>query len=400
MSRKNQDLPMPYLLGIIAACLIGLYFLGHFDPAPDQTPDGESIYIYYGPEGETVPIPGAVPADRAAAEDALARADYFAAYAAGPRGRTGVFTGAWTRDQARKQALALCGDGCRVVAERLPLHRDSARSEPVATTAMARNLAIRGPFRDDFIAVGGAGAWGHQKEAGRHGTKRAMHRAVEQCEARRAAEAVADPTLTPPCTVHRLTEIIDARPKPVLYPAAFTLDLMPLTPVSDTQITSAPGAARQGALGRIGKYQPPRLFGARAANGATAFDVVRQAGWPEAGEAIALTKCNAARRPGEGPCVVTQTRLPATPVPPGHLAVTPALYESFVAWKRTEGAGAFAVSPYGVWGFSYGMEDAEAAIQKAADWCWYYTRREWTYREVDRAFLDAGVVCRVVAVRG
>ncbi|MEO1579678.1 MAG: hypothetical protein AAFS05_13480 [Pseudomonadota bacterium] len=388
-------------LAIAGAALAGLFVLGYFDPLPEQDTQASSAFVYYGPAGETVSIPGAVPADRAAAETALEGTDYFGAFAAGPRGRTGLWTQAWTRDLARAYALAACGQGCRIVAERLPLHRDPARDDTIATTAMARNLAVKWPFGHDYIATGGAGAWGHRtKPAGKTGRKRAIRDAAAECELRRAAEAAPDPALSPPCIVQRLTEIEDLRPKPTLYPAAYTLEPTPLTPVAETRLVATEGAARKGALGRFGKYQPPRLWGARAANGASSFEVVRQAGWPEAGEAIALTKCNAERRPGEGACVVTRIRKPDSAVPEGHLAVSPELYEAYRAWQATDGAGAFAISPYGVWGSSRGYADVDEAIQKAADWCWYYTRRNWEYRQVDRAFLDAGVVCRVVEVRG
>ena len=97
--------------------------------------------------------------------------------------------------------------------------------------------------------------------------------------------------------------------------------------------------------------------------------------------------------------MLTHARTPVAAPPAGTLAVTPELFESYTAWKATTGHGAFAVSPYGVWGFSYNHPSRDAAIQKAADWCWYYTRRDWEYRQVYRASLSSGIPCRIVAIR-
>ena len=400
-ARSSKDITALQGLAIAGFALVGLFFLGFFDPLPERREaTANGVFVYFGPEGETIPRPGAVPAEREAALAALEASDYFGAYAAGPRGRHGVWTGAWTPELARTYALAACGVDCRIVAERHPLHRDPERTEPVATTAMARNLAIHWPFHDEHIAIGGAGAWGHRTEpAGKGAWKNAMRDAAADCETRRAAERAPNTDISPPCTVQRLTEIVDLRPKPELYPAAFTLDPAPLAPVSDTEIVKLRGDRAFDLPGVLGPFLPRGLHGARAANGASASEVVRQAGWPAAGETIALEKCNAARRPGEPACVITHTRTPDRPVPGGALAVTPELYAAFEAWERTEGAGAFAIGPYGAWGSSYGYDDAEAAVQKAADWCWYYTRRNWSYRQVARAFLDPDVACRVVAIR-
>lgn len=399
-ARPNNDFKPWHGLAIAAFAAVGLFFTGYFNPVPERAPSGDGVFVYYGPEGETVAVPGVVPEDGAAAKIALQEADYFGAYAVGPRGRTGVWTGAWTAELARNYALAACGDGCRIVAERLPLHRDPGRSEQIATTAMATNLAVKWPFGHDYVAMGGAGAWGHRtKPAGKTGRQSAMRDAAADCELRRQAEPTPDPALSNACTVQRLREIEDLRPKPELYPADFTLAPTALAPVADTRIEKVAGSGSWDFPGILGPYLPPRLFGARAANGASSFEVVRNAGWPEAGETIALAKCNAERRPGEDACVLTHIRVPDTDVPEGALAVTPELYDGFIAWEQTQGPGAFAVSPYGAWGSSSGEADADAAIQKAADWCWYYTRRNWEYRQVNRAFLDPDVACRVVAVR-
>ena len=84
---------------------------------------------------------------------------------------------------------------------------------------------------------------------------------------------------------------------------------------------------------------------------------------------------------------------------PGVLLVTPQMHAAYLAWQATGGAGAFAISPYGAWGFSYDWDSTDTALQKAADWCWYHTRKNWEYRQVERAFLDPGLACRIVALR-
>ncbi|MFK7838356.1 MAG: hypothetical protein AB8B60_19275 [Sulfitobacter sp.] len=386
-------------LALILAGLIGLAATGHYDPLPERAPDTGGVFVYYGPEGETVALEKVSPQDLALAEAALAQSDYFGAFAVGSGGRTGIWTGAWTAALAHTYAKTACGEGCVVVAERLPLHRDPTRNERVATTAMAHNLAVKGPFTNDFISTGGASAWGHRtKPGGSTGRKRAMRDAAAECETRRAQENGPDPTLSPPCTIARLTEIEDLRPKPELYPATFDIALTELVPVpvDDTDITKMPDAP---GAGIFGAYLPRRLFGARAANGAASAEGVHQAGWPEAGATIALAKCNAKRRPGEGPCVLSHQRTPTTAIADNALAVPPTLYSDFLDWQKMEGVGAFAIGPYGAWGSSRGFDDLDAAIQKAADWCWYYTRKGWSYRQVDRAFLDPGVRCRIVAIR-
>jgi hypothetical protein len=44
--------------------------------------------------------------------------------------------------------------------------------------------------------------------------------------------------------------------------------------------------------------------------------------------------------------------MPAEPLPEGTLAVTPELMEAYDAWLETEGAGAFAISAFGLWASS------------------------------------------------
>lgn len=126
---------------------------------------------------------------------------------------------------------------------------------------------------------------------------------------------------------------------------------------------------------------------------------MREAGWPEAGEAMALGLCTAARRPSEGPCVIVHTRVPETALPQGKLPVTSELYDAFLAWQKTGGAGAFAISAYGVWGFSHGLQDTGAAIQEAANQCLYFSRRTWVERQISEALLDIDLPCRIVALR-
>jgi hypothetical protein len=398
-SRKKPDLTLKQALAIVVLSLMALSATGYFAALPERSDDPRSAFIYYGPEGETVTARGATMQTFEAAKAALEKADYFGAVAFGPSGRVGLWTGALTPELAQEFALAACGADCTVVAQRLPLHRDPEQTGPVATRAMAENLAVKWPFTRDVLATGGAGAWGHRSvSAGKAGRKSAMRDAAAECEARRAMEAAPDPALSPPCRVTSLTEIVDQRPKPTLYPAAYTIGLTQIAPVTDTdtEIVEIPDTPTGGLFGA---YLPPRLYGARAANGASSQEGVRAAGWPEAGRQIALAKCNASRRVGAPSCVHTHSRLPAINLPADTLAVTPNLFESFQAWEKTGGAGAFAISPYGVWGFSHDHTDVTEAIQKAADWCWYYTRKSWEYRQVDRAFLDPGVSCRIVAVR-
>ena len=395
--QKNSSIDLIAALLIVIGGLIALFAMGHFDPVPEQSdanPDG--MFLYYGPEAETVFEPGLDAQTRTDAEAALKDAAYFAAYAVGPSQASGQWVGAHSEDLARAYALAACGAGCRLVATRLPLHRDPMRAEPIATHAMARNLAIRGPYTRDYVALGGAGAWGHKRKvAGRHGRAQAKRDAGADCEARRAAEGAPDPSLSQPCTVQLLTGFVDLRPKPDLYPARYTVDLADLVPVSELELVEFAGAPSRW----ITPYLPKGLHGARADNGESSFEVVRYAGWPEAGAQIALTKCNAERRPGEPECVLSHQQTPVADMPAGALAVGPDLYAGYQEWSDLGGAGAFAIGPYGAWGSSYDHADPEAAMQKAADWCWYYTRKSWEFRQVDNAFLDPDVHCRIVAVR-
>ncbi len=397
-SRKKNDLTVKQAAVIVVMGLVGLYFTGYYDPLPEQSStESDGIFVYYGPEGETIPNQGVDPEHVKVAEAALSSSDYYGAFAVGPRGRTGVWTGAYSIELANSYAVAACGTDCVVVAERLPLHRDPSRSEPVLTTAIARNLAVKWPFTDDYIALGGAGSWGHRaKPAGKSAWKSAMRKAAADCEARRADETAPIPDLSKACAVQRISDIEDLRPKPTIYPAAYSVQVTSLAPVTDPQIVEIEGAPTGGLFG---PYLPPDMYGARAANGASAFEVVRRAGWPEAGKTAALAKCNAERRPGEPECMISHVRMPSSPVSQDSLAVTSELFEAYTAWQATMGAGAFAIGPYGAWGTSYNLEDVETAKQKAADWCWHHTRKSWEFRQIDRAFLDPGLSCRIVAIR-
>ncbi|NBE09311.1 hypothetical protein [Paragemmobacter ruber] len=394
MSSVFARLPSYQFFAIIVAGVLALYAMGYFDPVPEQSDDPSGTYLYYGPEGETRPAPGATAAEQAAAATALANSDYFGALAIGPGGRQGVWTGARKPELARAYALALCGDDCRVVAERLPLHRDPSRSEPVLTRAMAQGIATRSMLSEGTVAVGGANAWGADFLGKRRRSAGFMRDAAEDCEARRATEPLADTPLSEPCRVLRVTGIEDLRPRPQLYPAAFTIAPTEIAPATRSHVIHLAGGPKLW----LQPYLPKGLHGTHAANGGDGGETVREAGWPEAGREIALLFCETQRRPSEGPCAVTHMNVPVEKME-GVLPVPPDVYSAFQHWQATKGPGAFALSPYGVWGSSHDMPDASAAIQRAADWCWYHSRRTWVYRKVNDAFLDPAIPCRIIAIR-
>lgn len=393
MHRVFAKLPLHQRIAIIVAGVIALYAMGYFDPVPEQSDEPSGTYLYYGPEGETLPAPGATPDEVAAAAKALADSDYFGAVAIGPDGRQGVWTGARKPDLARAYALALCGDDCRIVAERLPLHRDPSRSEPVLNRAMAQGIASRSMLGEATVAVGGANAWGAAL-LGRKRTAGFRRDAAADCEARRATEPLADTPLSEPCRVLRVTGIEDLRPKPQLYPAPFTIDLTDIAPAAKSHVIRLPGGPKL----YLQPYLPKNLHGTYAANGGDGGETIRESGWPEAGKEIALLFCETQRRPSEGPCAVTHMNVPVEKMD-GVLPVTPEVHSAFQHWQATKGPGAFALSTYGVWGSSSDMPDADAAIQRAADWCWYYSRRTWVYWKVNEAFLDPAIPCRIIAIR-
>lgn len=176
---KRRKIPLPILILLFGGWLIAHYLSGGFDPVPETSSERGEVFVYYGPEGETLPTPGTPPALFEAATRALGNTDYHGAYATGPGGRTGIWTGARTPELARRYALAQCGKGCAVVAERLPLHRDPTVTAPVLTEAMARNIGGEGPFLRDVLAVGGAGAWGYA-DAPRRGKRNAKRNAAAE----------------------------------------------------------------------------------------------------------------------------------------------------------------------------------------------------------------------------
>lgn len=387
-------LPPHQFFAIIVAGILALYAMGYFDPVPEQSDEPSGTYLYYGPEGETLTAPGATAAEQAAAAKSLADSDYFAAVAIGPGGRQGVWTGARKPELARAYALALCGDDCRVVAERLPLHRDPSRSEPVLTRAMSQGVAARSMLGEGTVAVGGANAWGADLLGRRGRNTGFMRDAAEDCEARRATEPLADTPLSEPCRVLRVTGIEDLRPKPQLYPAPFTIELTEIAPAARSQVIRLTGGPKLW----MQPYLPKGLHGTYAANGGDGGETVRESGWPEAGRDIALLFCETQRRPSEGPCTVTHMNVPVEKME-GVLPVTPEIHSAFQHWQATKGPGAFALSPFGAWGASSDRANVDAAIQDAADWCWYYSRRTWVYWKVNEAFLDPAIPCRIIAIR-
>lgn len=399
-TKPRKQLSLTQAIVIVGLGLMLLAAMGYFKPLPERAPISEGVFIYFGPDGETIVTPSGVPADKSAAEAALSDTDYYGAFAVGPHGRRGIWTGARSLELARRFALADCGQDCEIIADRVPLHRDPNRDEPIATTAMVRNLMMNWPFIDDFIALGGAGSWGHRTDPPGGGNwRRAMRNAAADCEIRRAAENAPPGVESPPCTVGVITDIEIMLPKPQLYPADFTLGLTALAPTEESEVVQVAGGSDESWVRSRMSSKPRRLHGARASNGASSFEVVRSAGWPEAGFAIALLKCNAERRPNEPPCAITHSRIPVPKPPAETLSVTPKLYQDYSAWVRRTGYGAFAIGPYGNWGWSYEQPSRDAAIQKAADWCWYHTRRNWEYRKVNRAALSSGIPCRIVAIR-
>ncbi|MEM8981124.1 MAG: hypothetical protein AAGD04_16735 [Pseudomonadota bacterium] len=383
-------------LGIIALGLLALFALGHFDPVPEQAQNQDSVFLYYGEAAETRFMPDLSEDIRRQAEDALRDAPYFASFAKGKSGRTGHWIGARSQKLADVYSRAACGADCEIIARRAPVGWIQNRPERVLTPEMAKYLGQELPFSREYLALGGAGAWGHRtKGSGRFARNSALRRAGAECEARRTAEGTPNSVVSAPCTVTKITEIIDLRPEPPLYPAAFHIDLTDLRPVQETDLSRIKGAP----FSILAAYKPPSLHGARASNGKSATGHIRRSGWPEAGDKTALARCDAERRFGEPHCAITHRRVPSPSPPEGSLAVTQEIYEGYLDWQKTTGAGAFAISPYGPWGYSSGHASREAAIQKAADWCWFHTRKSWSYRRVDESFVDPGITCRIVALR-
>jgi hypothetical protein len=375
-------------------------------PAPYPREDlPRHTLVYAGPEAVTITSLGLDAAAEARATAALEGTSYHAAYAEGPEGRQGQWSGAHTPELARSHALAACGAECRVLAERRPLQSiETPEGDTlILSTGMARRIGERWPYVSGrhALAIGGAGAWGTGHSGGRMNEfSRAVYRAVAECEARRAAEAAPEGAMSPPCQAMSLrdAEIVDIRPVPERYPAPYEVALSRLAVLSeeglrlvDGEATPLPGAFRN----RL----PVELYGARASNGEGARGMVRAGGWPEAGAELALALCEAERRFGDPPCTLVAQRMPPRPLPEGTLGVPPDLMEAFLAWERHGGAGAFAISALGVWGWSYNLETLEEARQRAADWCSYYARRGNRPFTLRRAFIEQPP-CRIVAERG
>ncbi|MEL7027012.1 MAG: hypothetical protein AAGO57_07270 [Pseudomonadota bacterium] len=353
---------------------------------------------YYGAEATIKAEPGAAPAAIKRATDALAEATYFGAYAEGPGGAAGLWIGAHSQEGARAYALANCGTACVLVAELVPSTADPNFGAQVATPAIAI-AAKRRINRGDFIAFGGANAWGMAVDpAGRTPASRGRKRAVEECRARLAEEPKLAGVDLPECSVTTYLGIHDRRPKPELYPADFTVDLTELQPTGFVlEKRDLPRATSLAGL--FAAINPKGLHGASAKSSDGASGRARSAGWPAAGEDMALLMCDGRRKFGDAMCLVSKSMVPDQELADGVLAVTPELYASFQAWQETGGAGAFAISPFGAWGSSYDMPDTKAALQKAADWCKYYGRRSRTEFDFDHDFIDVKIPCRVVAVR-
>jgi hypothetical protein len=366
---------------------------------------GRHALVYPGPESEMALAPGLDPDAAARAEAALAAASYHAAYAEGPGGRTGLWTDAHTVALARDHALALCGAGCRVLAELRPRNAPEAAGAGVVVLRpeMARRVAAESPFLHDgdALAIGGAGAWGSgHAGGGLNGDRRAATLAMLECEARRQAEATPEGVTSPPCR-HiplREVEITDLRPDTPLYPAPYTVDLAELVAVDqgDLRLRQSDGAWLTG-LNPLNR--PDGLHGVMARNGEGASGWIDRGGWPEVAEALALMQCEARRRYDDPPCTIALARGPAAALPEDTLAVTPDLLSDFRIWQGMEGAGAFAIGPLGAYGSSRGFATMEEARQHAADWCAHYSRRGTAAFLLRRAFFELPP-CRIVAERG
>lgn len=243
----KRDLRLLFLIACFVAWVFLAFINGSFEPAPERDAQEDTVFLYYGEEGETLPAPAVAATEFHVAQTALHDTDYFGTYAAGSGGRSGVWIGARTAELARTYALAKCGEGCAIVAERVPLHRDPTRTEPVLTRAMAQNIAVRlSAAARNTIAVGGANAWGHSGRLGhRAGGRQEMRRiATQDCEARRALEATPTAEISPPCRYLFLTKIIDLRPLPATYPAPYAMGLTELSPVDATQLVRRPNTPR------------------------------------------------------------------------------------------------------------------------------------------------------------
>lgn len=395
---------MAGLFGVLGVALLA----AHRTEEPSAPHKAERMapqaLVYAGPEARTIAEPGADPGTLARAEAALAGAAHFAAYAEGPGGRSGLWSGAHSRDLAMRFALAACGADCRVLATREPSHQPepdvAARPPLFLRPDLARRIGAEWPFvtGQNVLAIGGAGAWGTGHSTARFDAARqATDRALVECEARRQAERAPPGVDSPRCKTMSLNDldVTDLRPKTPLYPAPFTVDQAPLQALGPDGMRLV---VHDGSLLSRILPDPDRLYGTRTSNGDGAMGWINGGGWPEGAAAMALALCEAQRRLNAPPCTLAAVRAPKTAAAEGAIVVMPALMEAFDAWQALPGAGAFAIGPFGGWGTSYGFADAQSARQTAADWCAYHSRRGNDPYSLRKAFIDPPP-CRIVAER-
>ncbi len=392
------------LSGIFGAALLAS--LGSDEPsAPYPAARMEPHALAYaGDEARTMAEPGVDPGSLARAEAALDGASYFAAYAEGPDGQSGLWSDAHSRDLAIRYALAVCGANCRVLATRQPVHEPDSgatgRPNLLLRPEIARRVGAEWPVvtGQNVLAIGGAGAWGTGHSSAKlDAARKASARAVLECEARRQSERTPPGVDSPRCTIMSLRDldVTDLRPKAPLYPAPFTVAHAPLQSLGSDGLRLV--VHDRAFLSRL-LPDPGRLYGTRASNGDGAMGWINGGGWPEVAASMALALCEAERRLNAPPCTLAAVREPRTAAAEGALVVMPAMMEAFEAWQALPGAGAFAIGPFGGWGTSYGFADVESARQSAADWCAYHSRRGNDAFALRKAFIDPPP-CRIVAER-
>jgi hypothetical protein len=403
--RRPSDNPAPF---VIAFAIAGFAFLAFNPPdrwtAPYPMMGMERRELAYpGEASVTIHAAGLDLASRARIDHVLDGLPHNAAYAEGPDGRTGVWSGAHSITIAREYALAACGEGCEVRGERRPMYVPEGPEDGLLLLLpdTARRIGEEWPFSGsgNALAVGGASAWGTGHALGRNEFRRAALEAMLECEARRVAEPAPEGIEPSPCRYMGLrdAEITDLRPEPQRYPAAYELALANLVVVPEEGLRLVRGNGEMLPGARPSRW-PRELYGAEAANGEGARAMIGSGGWPEVAAALAVQLCETRRRFGDPPCRLAMQRMPAEPLPEGTLAVSPELMEAYDAWLETEGAGAFAISAFGLWASSSEAGSLEAARQWAADWCDYYGRRGNGPFNLRRAFIEQPP-CRIVAER-
>lgn len=401
MKRFNSEV-LAYL-GVAAFATLALVYLLGPDLSRVNNSEGQAsdVLYFFGVEGEVVAENGADSNALDRARVAFGETGYHGAYAEGPNNRIGVWTDAHSLRVAKDYALAACGEGCELVATVQPKHRQSVEGDTNLNFEIAQAMGHQWPFSGrEYLARGGANAWGYGHASGKTAGARAKAQALENCDIRLAQEAAPDGVEVPSCRWMRLTDYEDERPKPDLYPAAYTIELATLVPVEDSVVQSHETDVL-GLWRSLFASSPNGLHGASAYGPDRAYAWLDDAGWPEAGQQIALKLCDIDRDVLERSCEIVETRVPTDPLHTGELAVSPELFASYQAWKNTGGAGAFAISALGAWGSSYDHADQESAIQKAADWCLYYNRRTTrAFLDLERALIDEMIPCRIVAMRG